>query len=95
MRSRAIGTIGRVHKRPVKRASEEICILDDSGNPIIVNMSLVRSITAHSTLFCQPNPHVCIVWHDGKYTNIPMESYEDAERLIRDAYSGRRGYYYV
>ena len=56
MRSRAIGTIGRVHKRPVKRASEEICILDDSSNPIIVNMSLVRSITAHSTLFVNQIP---------------------------------------
>jgi hypothetical protein len=94
MRNRVVGTIGRVHKRQAKKANGEICVIVDDL-PIVINMSLVRNMTAHETLFCKHNPHVCIVWHDGKYTNIPMESYEDAENFIRDAYNRCRTYNYV
>lgn len=87
--------IKRVLRRPHKKQADVICVIDDSGSPMVINMANVQSITAHKTLFGMSNPHVCIVWTNDTWTNLHMESYEDAERLIRDAYSGCRGYYYV
>lgn len=78
-----------------KKQDNIICVIDDSGSPMIINMANVQSITAHKTLFGMSNPHVCIVWTNDTWTNIHMESYEDAENFIRDAYSKSRCYNYV
>ena len=87
--------IKRVLHRPRRKQDNIICVVDDSGSPMIINMANVQSITAHKTLFAKPNPHVCIVWNDETWTNLHMESYEDAENFIRDAYSKSRCYNYV
>ena len=72
-----------------------ICVVDDSGSPMVINMANVQSMTAHKTLFGASNPHVCIVWTNETWTNIHMDTYEDAENFIRDAYSKSRCYNYV
>lgn len=88
-------SIKRVLPKPHRKQDNIICIIDDSGSPMIINMANVNSITAHKTLFAKPNPHVCIVWNDETWTNINMESYEDAEKIIKDVYNESRSYNYV
>lgn len=87
--------IKRVLCRPHRKQDNIICVVDNSGSPMIINMANVRSITAHKTLFATPTPHVCIVWDDETWTNLSMESYEDAENFIKDVYNGCGTYNYV
>ena len=95
MRNRAVGYAGRVHKRPSRTHNEEVVLIDGDGNPVVINLSLVRTMTAHETRFARYNPHVFITWNDGTYSKIFMPSFEEAQNFINDAFYGVHRYNYV